>query len=125
MPDSYVVSTALMTCTFGMAPCPLTVNPSRTKMIGGMQQANIMDYIPMVNIPSFGMCTAPTYPAVIAATAAAGAMQLATAKMAADQAEGLYQGGYSDDYEEGYTRKGNPREQAGVKCVLFCVKPFS
>ena len=50
----------------------------------------------------------------VAMAAAAGAMQLASAKAAADQAAGLYEGGYSDDYEEGYTRKGNPREQAGV-----------
>jgi len=50
----------------------------------------------------------------VAMTTAAGAMQLAAAKSAADQASGLYEGGYSDDYQEGYTEKGNPREQAGV-----------
>lgn len=50
----------------------------------------------------------------VAMTAAAGAMQLASAKAAADQAAGLYEGGYSDDYQEGYTRKGDPRKQAGV-----------
>lgn len=71
MPDSYVVTGALMTCTFGIAPCPLTVNPSRTVMIGGLQQGNIMDFMPITNIPSFGMCSAPTNPAVIAATSAA------------------------------------------------------
>lgn len=46
----------------------------------------------------------------VAMTAAAGALQLASAKAAADQAAGLYDGGFS----EGYTTKGNPREQAGV-----------
>lgn len=50
----------------------------------------------------------------VAMAAAAGAMQLASAKAAADQAAGLYDGGFSDDYQEGYTRKGNPKEQAGV-----------
>ena len=50
----------------------------------------------------------------VAMAAAAGAMQLASAKAAADQAAGLYSGGYSDDYQQGYTAKGNPREQAGV-----------
>ena len=53
-------------------------------------------------------------PAVAAAftavAAAQGAIQLATAKAQADQAAGLYDGGFS----EGYTAKGNPREQAGV-----------
>lgn len=71
MPDSYVVSSALMTCSFGMAPCPLVVNPARTVMIGGMQQGNINDFMPITNIGSFGMCSAPTNPAVIAATSAA------------------------------------------------------
>lgn len=49
-----------------------------------------------------------------AVVAASGAMQLATAKASADQAAGLYSGGYSDEYQEGYTDRGNPREQAGV-----------
>ena len=46
----------------------------------------------------------------VAMTAAAGALQLASAKAAADQAAGLYDGGFS----EGYTTKGNPRDEAGV-----------
>lgn len=46
----------------------------------------------------------------VAMTAAAGALQLANAKAAADQAAGLYDGGFS----EGYTTKGNPRDEAGV-----------
>jgi len=50
----------------------------------------------------------------VALAAAAGAMQLASAKAAADQAAGLYEGGFSDDYQEGYTRKGDPKKQAGV-----------
>ena len=51
----------------------------------------------------------------VAMAAAAGAMQLASAKAAADQAAGLYSGGFSDDYQEGYTRKGDPRKPA---CVI-------
>ena len=58
------------------------------------------------------------FPAVAAAltalAAAQGTIQLATAKAQADQAEGLYSGGYSDEYQEGYTRKGDPKKQAGV-----------
>ena len=50
----------------------------------------------------------------IAIAAATGAMQLAAAKAAQNEAAGLYSGGYSDDYQEGYTRKGDPRKQAGV-----------
>lgn len=48
--------------------------------------------------------------ALSALAAAQGAIQLATAKAQADQAAGLYEGGYS----EGYTAKGDPHKQAGV-----------
>lgn len=71
MGDSYVCSTALMTCTFGLVPCPLVVNPARNVFLSGLQRANIGDFVPITNIASFGMCSAPTNPAVIAATAAA------------------------------------------------------
>lgn len=52
--------------------------------------------------------------ALTALAVATGAIQLASAKAAADQAAGLYEGGYNDEYQEGYTRKGDPRKQAGV-----------
>jgi hypothetical protein len=35
-------------------------------MFEGKIAATVMDFIPLVNIPPFGMCTAPTNPAVIA-----------------------------------------------------------
>ena len=68
---SFVTAGALVTCSFGLTPCPLIVNPSRTVFLQGRQKANIMDFIPFTNITSFGMCSAPTNPEVIAATAAA------------------------------------------------------
>lgn len=52
--------------------------------------------------------------ALSALAGAQGAIQLATAKAQADAAAGLYKGGYSDEYQEGYTRKGDPKKQAGV-----------
>ena len=52
--------------------------------------------------------------ALTALAVANGAVQLAAAKSAADQAAGLYEGGYSDEYQEGYTSKGDPRKQSGV-----------
>ena len=66
-----VVAGAMMQCSFGAAPSALIVLPVNRVMAEGKPAANIMDHKPVVNIPTFGMCTAPTNPAVIAATAAA------------------------------------------------------
>jgi len=66
-----VVGTALMTCSFGVAPASLNVLPDAKVMIEGKPAATIMDSKPMVNIPSFGMCTTLSNPQVAAATAAA------------------------------------------------------
>ena len=49
-----------------------------------------------------------------AAAIAAGAAQIAVAKQQRDEAKGLKSGGYSADYVEGYTQRGNPDETAGV-----------
>ena len=60
---------AAMMCSFGAAPSTLVVLPAN-RTLTGTPAANIMDNKPIVNIPPFGMCSAPTNPAVIAATAA-------------------------------------------------------
>ncbi len=65
-----VCAGAQMTCTFGVAPATLLV-PMAHKVLTDMPAANIMDNKPVVNVPTFGMCSAPTNPAVIAATSAA------------------------------------------------------
>ncbi|TQV88491.1 DUF4280 domain-containing protein [Aliikangiella coralliicola] len=65
-----VCSGALMQCSFGVAPAALNVLPVK-RVDETTPGANILDYIPITNIPTFGMCSAPTNPAVIAATSAA------------------------------------------------------
>lgn len=60
---------ATLMCTGGVAPSPLLVVGKRPMC--PTPAANILDSKPMVNIPSFGMCTLPQNPAVAAATAAA------------------------------------------------------
>ncbi len=62
-----VVNTAQLMCTFGAAPSVFTVLPINKVMCGNQPAANIMDHVPMLNIMPFGMCVAPTNPAVIAA----------------------------------------------------------
>ncbi len=66
-----VCTGALMQCSFGAAPCALNVLPVNRVMVGGVPAANIMDHIPLVNIPTFGMCMSMANPMVAAATAAA------------------------------------------------------
>ena len=68
-------------------------------------------YSAMASIPIVG----PALGAIAAAAAiAAGAAQIAVAKQQRDEAKGLKSGGYSRDYIEGYTTRGNPDETAGV-----------
>lgn len=62
---------AMMMCTFGMMPSSLVVLPTNMVMTDEMPDANIMDYMPMVNIMPFGMCMSPANPMVASATAAA------------------------------------------------------
>ncbi|MBA4109020.1 MAG: DUF4280 domain-containing protein [Leptothrix sp. (in: Bacteria)] len=61
---------ATMKCTFGLAPSTLVPTP-KPIMTSHMIAANIMDHVPIMNIPPFGMCTCPGNPMVAAATAAA------------------------------------------------------
>jgi hypothetical protein len=64
------VTSGTMMCTFGVAPSVFNATP---KMISSsvMQVGNIMDNIPITNIPPFGMCTSLANPTVAAATSAA------------------------------------------------------
>lgn len=64
---------APLQCTFGAAPTTLIVIPKGPTIVNApfTFAATIMDFAPIVNIPTFGMCSAPSNPMVIAATAAA------------------------------------------------------
>ena len=77
-----------------------------TTAVTAMEAYKAMAGIPVVG-PALGAAAA-------AAALVAGAAQIAVAKQQRDEAKGLYSGGYSDEYAQGYTQKGNPRETAGV-----------
>lgn len=62
---------AILDCCFGLAPSELIVLPENRVLTSPGSIANIMDHIPELNIPSFGMCCSPTNPEFAAATAAA------------------------------------------------------
>jgi Domain of unknown function (DUF4280) len=66
-----VTTGALLQCSFGAAPSSLVVLPASRVMAGGVPAATIMDHIPLVNIPPFGMCSSIANPTVAAATTAA------------------------------------------------------
>ena len=70
MPAPAVTATAMMQCSFGIAPAALaTLNV--TVLVEGKPAATIADSAPMLNIPPFGMCSSLANPTVAAATAAA------------------------------------------------------
>ncbi len=66
----HVCSGAMMQCSFGAAPSTFVATPKMV-MTSNMPAGNIVDNIPITNIPPFGMCSSPANPAVAAATAAA------------------------------------------------------
>ncbi|MBP8000194.1 MAG: DUF4280 domain-containing protein [Chloroflexi bacterium] len=66
-----VCNAAQMQCSFGIAPAVLIITPENMVFTSNMPAATIMDYVPMKNIPTFGMCQSIANPAVAAATSAA------------------------------------------------------
>ncbi|MBN9686051.1 MULTISPECIES: DUF4280 domain-containing protein [unclassified Corallococcus] len=65
-----VVSGAMLQCSFGVAPSSLVVPPVN-QVNATAPAATIMDNIPGMNVPPFGMCQSLANPTVAAATAAA------------------------------------------------------
>jgi hypothetical protein len=61
---------AQLKCSFGVAPAVLAVLPVNG-VLTGTPAATIMDHMPMVNIPTFGMCQTLSNPTVASATSAA------------------------------------------------------
>jgi hypothetical protein len=61
---------ATMMCTFGLAPSTFNATP-KTVVTSNMMAGNILDHVPILNVPPFGMCSSLANPTVAAATAAA------------------------------------------------------
>lgn len=66
-----VITGAMLTCPFGLAPSTFNVLPIAMVTMESKPAATIMDNIPFVNIPPFGMCTSLANPITAAQTAAA------------------------------------------------------
>jgi hypothetical protein len=63
---------AMVSCSMAMpsVQVPLITTPKSTEVIVDTPAASVEDYVPLTNIPSFGMCGSMANPAVQAATAA-------------------------------------------------------
>lgn len=66
-----VINSAQIMCSMGTMPSQLVVLPVRLRNATSQPAATIMDHAPMVNIPPFGLCMSPAFPATASATAAA------------------------------------------------------
>lgn len=71
MTPPMAATSAMLQCTFGMAPSTLSVLPISRVFVEGKPVAAITDNITAMNIPPFGMCQSLANPTVAAATAAA------------------------------------------------------
>lgn len=65
------ISGGMCKCPFGSAPSSLNILPTNRVLGAGSPMGTIMDFIPMLNVKSFGMCSSLTNPAVASATASA------------------------------------------------------
>ena len=62
-----MVHGTLLACKpWGMVPAPLTVLPLNRVLTNKRPTATQIDTVPLMNIPSFGMCTSMANPAVLA-----------------------------------------------------------
>lgn len=77
-----------------------------TTAVAAMEAYKAMAGIPVVG-PVLGGIAA-------AAAVASGMAQIKVAQQQRDEAKGLYEGGYSNEYVEGYTKSGDPIDVAGV-----------
>ncbi len=67
----YVTMGASLQCTYGMSPSVLVVIDPTRPTIQNKFKANIMDFVPLTNIITFGMCQSMSNPTVSSATSAA------------------------------------------------------
>ncbi len=66
-----VVQDGICNCSMGDCPCALNFLPTHNLNICGLPAAAITDFVPLLNIMTFGMCNSIANPEVAAATAAA------------------------------------------------------
>jgi hypothetical protein len=66
-----VVTGAVLTCPFGLAPGTLNALPASASLMEGRPPATIMDHQPFLNVMPFGLCTSLANPVTAAQTTAA------------------------------------------------------
>lgn len=68
--DTYILHSAMITCSFAVRPSRVQIPISHGAYIHGIDQLNVGDSKPIINIQTFGVCTSPANPSVQAAAAA-------------------------------------------------------
>ncbi|MGL4426675.1 MAG: DUF4280 domain-containing protein [Alphaproteobacteria bacterium] len=64
--SQWVCMGALVKCSCGAIPTPLTVLPDKRVLVSKRPAANISDSKPFLNILPFGICSSPGNPVVLA-----------------------------------------------------------
>ena len=67
----FLCTGATLQCSFGAAPVPFSPLPTPCVFTGGRPTGVMTDATPMINIPTFGMCSSLSNPTVASATTAA------------------------------------------------------
>lgn len=65
----YVCTGATLQCSMGTSNSKLIATPKNVSLVGN-DQANIADFVSMINVKSFGKCRSLAYPPTASATAA-------------------------------------------------------
>ena len=60
-----------LSCSFGSVPMPMVVPPETPVLLARLPAATIMDFVPLENIPAFGLCSSLANPEVSRATISA------------------------------------------------------
>ena len=120
-----VANGAQIKCSMGTLPSVLTVTATPPHVaaapVPAVMLGAITDFVPVANIKSFGMCSAPTNPAVIAAQGSAPCVPATTSHGAAADGGGhrnchVRPNGHLSVHMAGHHHRGEPRADARGHC---------
>lgn len=112
---SYILHTAMITCSFSMNVSFVVLPVSHGEFIQGMPQLNIEDSKPNINIRTFGVCMSPHNPAVMeAAKKVLEAANKERKKTFSEKVMDIFTGGSNDEVVE------KEAESLASQCAAPC-----